>query len=304
MKASKNSAGESLDLLLDTICNTFGAIILIAILVAIITQNTPSPNDVLESTSAELLDRQIATSQREIEELREVVNSASSISSEVETLRSERSRLRTEIQVLLGTDAHDNSEANTSIEGVAQEINDSSSAIAEAKQNAAQMENALSTARENSERLAKRLLNLQKSLGEVRVAQQRELRFPKERSSDLSPIWIMFRGDRIIPLVTPSLDPNWRDFDLKEGESGVRYTAKSGAGFASSEATRIATDFSSAVGSKESWFFACLVSPDSVDAFAAFREASAKAGLNYGWEPHDQPSVTLTDKGGTKPNPL
>ena len=60
MKAARFRPGDSLDLLLDTMCNTFGGIIMIAILVALLAQQSPAPIVPADRARSEMTERRLA----------------------------------------------------------------------------------------------------------------------------------------------------------------------------------------------------------------------------------------------------
>lgn len=304
MKRGKNLGNESLDLLLDTICNTFGAIILIAILVAIITQNAPTPNDVLQSTSAELLDRQIANAEREIEEIQEIVNAATSVSPSIASLQAERAQIKQEIQILKAPKVDKPDESRGAAEVIARQIENDAGALATAEADAARMENALEAAKQNIDRLETRLQSLKDSLGDVKTAQRREMRFPKERGENWAPVWVLFHDNRIFPLSMNRQSPNEADFSVSEDSSSITFKVKPNKGHSPEAASKIVENFAESASGSRSWYFACLVNSDSIEAFTAFRDAAAQNGMSFGWEPHDNDSVQLVTEGGSRPSPL
>lgn len=304
MKSFRKSQGDSLDLLLDTICNTFGAIILIAILVAIITQETPTPNAVLETTSAELIERQITTAQNEIEALREIAEGTHTANPRIAALSGRISELEREIHILENRETREISSENGSTEAMATMIEDDTASLRDADAEAARIANALQTVEENSKRLRERLANLEESIGEIESEQQQILRFPKERSADWSAIWVLFWGNKIYPLRDETFDENRSDFTITSNGEGTLYEIRRDRGHPIDAAGRIVGQFGKLPRSVGNWYFACLVNPDSVEAFTAFRDAAVSAGHSYGWEPHHQPLVLLVSEGGTKPSPL
>lgn len=303
MKFSKQFNNESLDLLLDTICNTFGAIILIAILVAIITQPTATPNDVLQNTSAELLDRQIANAEREIVELNQVSNSQAQ-SPAIAPLLAQRDRLNYEIEALEKPAATTIDRPNASAEILAEQIESDTQSLDEAKLEATRLANAIETTTENGDRLANRLAELEKSLGDVQTSQQRKLRFPKEQSERRKAVWVLFHNNKIYPLYTPNLNYNDVDFDVSDSISETTFEPKDGMGRALTSAESVVAAFEKSDLRGDDWYFACLVNPDSTEVFSEFRDAAAKLGIRYGWEPSDGRRVTLTTSGGSRPSPL
>ena len=82
MRSLRSKRGDSLDLLLDTMCNAFGGIVLIAILITLLTRETRRQFDERSSDlDRELIERQIASLQSDIREANEyLARQASSVS--------------------------------------------------------------------------------------------------------------------------------------------------------------------------------------------------------------------------------
>lgn len=112
MKFRKDDDFSSLDLLLDTICNTFGGIVFLALLLSIIAQSAGDsslPSDPDTSVHLELsiqdLQEDIADAEAELSRLRELVEQSgdSALPDEVQSAFSDLETARQELQDLMGS---------------------------------------------------------------------------------------------------------------------------------------------------------------------------------------------------------
>jgi len=75
--------GDSLDLLLDTICNSFGGIIFIACLVAILARDTPpARGSAMAAADAEMLERRIRVAEDDLRQLESLASQQADVAND------------------------------------------------------------------------------------------------------------------------------------------------------------------------------------------------------------------------------
>lgn len=300
MKHRSKSNQDSLDLLLDTMCNAFGGIVLIAILVAILIEspdenddsdNRPSGDDALQVS---LKSRQLANAERELRELRKKREENREI---IELIRK-----RNQMAKLL--EARQQTESLTIVE-LNDRLTSALEEIAQKKRELAEMNETLTLVEAKIENGARELAEIEEQMNQLVASRTSETRPPELRDASGSQFNIILKHGKIYPL--------WSEFRTEGGEiTGLTenddiYWEGSEALPISGSGLDIRTDreqllrllrtiraynqFHSARPS-ERFFIALFVYGNSFEILGPLREMiEGVGGIKSGWEPmsNEQP---------------
>lgn len=290
MNLRRQRPSDSLDMLLDTMCNTFGGIILLAVLVTLLTSRERHDHAASTSDTQEMLERRLSVAQADLQQALELQQSLQTrtndsrwriqvsllaarqeIQNEIRAVRELAAESAKELDLVAGADPAERMKALTA-----------QLATAEAKRLATQ--NSLTAARENAERLATRLAGLEQQVANRVNESQRELRLPKEHETGKRVIYVIARYGRIYPC---------RNSDLSRNETDIEWTSTISSEIAEPKRARgidpasnvawIRAYFRSLSGN--SVYVAFCVFEDSFPAFIRAKQVAAENGLAYGWEP-------------------
>jgi hypothetical protein len=296
------TASDSLDLLLDTMCSMFGAIILIAILVALLTQTSRSPASV-GTNDPDLLRREIQIAEKDIVAAQEITRSAD-IDPAVATFISEERRLEEAIETARVESTRVKNEA--SLSKTDSDFSTKSKAFSESLQgierDSGEVRNTLKAQAENTDRLQQRLNVLQQQVAQTKVQHQVKLRFPKEHAKTKDIVPVILKYDAVYPLVSaPSLERNvdnirWEEEFLIEGHQAVPIKGK---GYPPSALIPLLQTLNRNVA-----YLVFYVCDDSFDCFEQVKTVIANAGFEFGWEPISSSEHLRFGKNGHSPPPL
>lgn len=298
----KREEGDSLDLLLDTMCNLFGGIIFVALLVALLAGDDASKKvNPSRSPSQDLLEREIANLEEEEQSLKQVLaeetkNGASKVSAEdqaaVKTLKNELEALRQALQLASG----DPSEG----QDLGQFLQEAKERKSNLEKEAIRLENQKKSLKEEKERLAKRMADLKKRGEEAVEEKIQGFRFPRERASSKKPYWILLSGDEVFPV--QNADSGWSYWEkyvtVRPSPNRDEIRPIAGRGLKSEKEIRgVFSSISSA-----SFYPVFFVAPDSFGRFRKAREIALEMGFEFGanFDEMGEPLVLVTE-GGTRP---
>lgn len=290
MRRRRTGQASSLDLFLDTICNTFGGIMFLAILLSVLVQmrsKEPKPEEPskVPMTAAE----------------------AREISNQLATLTSTYDRLSELLVELRKKQPLPEDQAIQQIEKKneqAQEVLDETTRqqVETAKQLAEQIEtNAeiVKSMEEFREQLIAERAALEKdslALDEALSDQMEILKLPKIATSFKSKVFFLIRYHKVYPLAK-SPGPISDNSDLNDADVTIKHLSAE----AFTAAPKVSRGWSTANAELDTYIQACspsvhvftvIVWPDSHAEFAAMKEKMIQFGFQYDLQPHpDQPSV-------------
>ncbi len=304
MKAARFRPGDSLDLLLDTMCNTFGGIILIAVLVALLARESPAPLAPEARAHSEMIERQLATAESELAAARALrIELAAQSDPTLAVKAAEKQRLS---EALRDTQATAEASAAQATKSAAMKSADPSKVLAElAAQVAAQerrnaeLQNLLTAQAQNSERLRARLAGLAQQIEKELDVRTKQLRLPKERAQTKDTFNVILKFGRGYPLIGSDGRRNLQAIQWDKRSSGYRVRPIAGAG---SDVEALARLFRTL--RREELYVAFYVYPDAFDLFNAAREAAVEAGLDYGLDIIKAGNELNFGSEGTSPRPL
>ena len=318
MKLRGDTTGDSLWLLLDTMFSAFGAIILIAILLALISSDVriSTEGKRAQGITVEMLDRRIAQAESDLKAAKsysEVLAAKltnSNLSARADLLNA-GSQLRSEDERLAGAITNLNGEKSeyekNIIQAPVEVLNDLTKQLGEANRQKTEEQNTLAAGRQNVQRLGTRLIDLEGKVTSERERRTAKLRLPKERTTSQTAVSIIVKYDRVYPLYdfsTGRLVKNETTIDWRSaGGDSEEATPIRTAGLKLREDRRsigILLDHIERIDS----YVACYVYPDSFETFNQLKALIVQSNLDYGWQPVPEKKILIFSTDGTSPPPL
>lgn len=304
MKAARFRPGDSLDLLLDTMCNTFGGIIMIAILVALLAQQSPAPIVPADRARSEMTERRLAIADTDLAAARALRTQLEAAASHALASRAdEKERLTDAVRVAQMTA---DTQAARTADSAAMKAADPGKVLADlATRSAAQgrrtgdLQNAIAAQLQNSARLQSRLTELAMQMEKEFDTRTKQLRLPKERAQTKGPFNVILKYARAYPLTDSHGDRNVKSIEWVELRGGRRARPIAGSG---DDAASLARLFQKLKG--EDIYIAFYVYTDAFEFFSAARDAASQRGLEYGLEIVEAGGELSFGSDGTSPPPL
>jgi hypothetical protein len=290
MNLRRKTPSDSLYLLLDTLCNAFGGIILLAVLVVLLTSKEKSQS-ATSSDTQEMLQRRVAIAQANLQQSLQLQTSLQTKANDERwktqvSLLATRQQIQDEIKAIRELAAQNAKELDaTASADPAERMKDLIARLAAAQLKKLEAQNSLDASKENTKRLNTRLAGLEKQAADLVNESQRQLRLPKEHETSKRVIYIIARYGRIYTC---------RNSDLSRNETDIEWTSmltsdiaepKQGKGIdPNANAAALRTYFKNQSGS--SVYMAFCVFEDSFPAFIRAKQLATESGLAYGWDPY------------------
>jgi hypothetical protein len=306
---------DSLDLLLDTLCNAFGGIILITLLIALMSQEANEFEAIPQDFRTEwMLENQ---SVRNLEDEIEVEGSIlDSIRDTVVLLENAQGRENFIRLKELSVEKKNLVQNLKSLEARFDLLPKNSSTMAnEIQFRLNKLREVMSNNLVRSDSVKSKLLKNSASVIETRrktEAAKRErtqvLRMPTEKGeSGKSYIWVVVKYGKVYPCYHPDREVifNLTEVTGVKGNRIVFHEPKANRGFSPEYDRYELVDYFRSVNSSES-YLAFMVYPND-SSFRSFNQAKVlctSTGLGYTWEPYDQESLGLTSDGKGARNEL
>lgn len=298
---------DSLELLLDTMCNLFGGIVLLAVLVTLLAKQEKGAQVDANVDSRAMLQRRIARVEAEQDDLRRQQDEleaqiAADPAKERLHMVSERKRLQRQLDLL----------REQAIAGQAQATNAPSSDPAErlrqleAEKKAIELqrgrlENSRATIEEAQRQMLQREKDLQRQLAETSAKQVQALRLPQERETGKRAFWILVKHGQLYPLLKDSGVQNDESISWTQvGTDSSLPTPLAGRGV---DPAKSPTAFRRIIQSiPEGKYVAFIVWEDSFGAFNAAKQLTVATKREYGWDPHKQDEKVTFGPRGSRPS--
>jgi hypothetical protein len=302
MNLRRKKPHDSLYMLLDTMCDAFGGIILLAVLVVLLTSEERNQN-AASSETQEMLQRRLALAQTNLQESLQL---SASLQARIdaggwrqqEELLASRKKLRDQLQQTRDAVARGGQELDaTAAADPSERLKRIEAQLADAQAQKLDAQNRLAAVEENSKRLQQRRSALEQQVIVKFNESQRPLRLPREYQTGKRVSYFIARYGRIYPC---------RNADLSRNETDLTWTSKMddesvqpipGKGIDPANARELQNYFDSQ--SKDEIYAAFCVFEDSFPAFIRARQLAAASGFAFGWEPfrlQDGP-VTFSSRG-------
>ena len=280
---------DSLYLLLDTLCNAFGGIILLAVLVVLLTSKEKTQSS-KAADSQEMLQRRLAIAQTDLQKSQQLAGSLQAkanderLKQQVELL-STRKDLQNAIQQSRETVAQNSKDLDTaSAVDPSERLKFLNAQLAAAEAHKLEAKNSLAAADENTKRLKQRLADLERQVTTKLDELQRPLRLPKEHETGKRVIYIIARYGHIYLCRNFDLSRNETDIDWTTTLTGETAEPRRGQGIDPTGSTAGLINFFKNM-SDDSVYVAFCVYEDSFPAFIRAKQLASDCGLAYGWEP-------------------
>ena len=221
MNLRRKTPSDSLYLLLDTLCNAFGGIILLAVLVVLLTSKEKSQHST-SSDSQEMLQRRLALAQTNLQQSLQLASSLSAKANDPRwkqqmLLLSTRKNLQDAIQQSRDAVAQDSKELDAANSADPSErLKSLNAELAAAQAHKLAATNSLAAANENIKRLKQRLADMEGQVAVKLNQLQRPLRLPREHETGQRVVWIIARYGHIY---------SCRNADLSRNETDIIWTA-------------------------------------------------------------------------------
>jgi hypothetical protein len=289
MNLRRKKPSDSLYMLLDTMCDAFGGIILLAVLVVLLTSNERSQRTTSSDTQ-EMLQRRVAMAQANLQQSLQLQASLRTKASDERwkaqvPLLATRQQIQDEIEAIRELAAQKAKEIEVTVSAdPAERMKNLSAQLAAAQAKTLEAQNSLAASKENSKRLNKRLADLEKQATDLVNESQRQLRLPKEHETSKRVIYIIARYGRIYTC---------RNSDLSRNETDIEWTSTLTNEIAEPKQGKGIDPVVNAAGlrayfrdlSESSVYVAFCVFEDSFPAFIRAKQLATESGLAYGWDP-------------------
>jgi hypothetical protein len=302
---------DSLELLLDTLCNVFGGIILIACLLAMLSRPKPekqTANEVVNHESGILLEKKIEQACAELDGLQKLRSQLQSeddpstrpLIDELQALK------KTADQKRLERAAQDEQAASKAD----QVLRDAGKEVARLREQEQTLERKLGlmnketeAVRERQAAAKKRLSDLQLELDNLNALKVEKLRLPRERQIAKKPAPVIVRFGQVFPLYDTDAKPMSMVDHVSSPDGNFTAMPKAGQGFHPiRDAQRLRQFLPRLVGKNR--YLTLYVYPDSYATFRDLKLLIFELGLDYGIDICAEHRVLIFNPDGEKPAPL
>lgn len=310
MNLRRRKPHDSLYMLLDTMCNAFGGIILLAVLVVLLTSKEKSQS-ASRPDSTEMLQRRVALAQTNLQHSLELYDSlkakagADRWKTQV-TLLATRQQLDEELKVLREIAAQNAQQidANASLDPT-ERLKELNAQVADGEIRKLEAQNKIEASQQEKKSVANQLGALEKQMAEVARQSQRELRLPREHDTDRQIVYAILMYGRVYLC---------RNADMTRNESDIQWTDKGPVEFAeprkgkgldaTANAAQLRTYF--AAQAHNSKYIVFVTFPDSFPTFIQVKELALESGMPYGWVPFRRGldgDLSFSQAGSNVPRP-
>lgn len=287
-----DNSTDSLELLLDTICNTFGAVIFISMLVAILVSNsaqTPSPTAEAKDTASD-----VAIVQAEIQQAQERLRV---ISGQVRQQKLVTSRLASEESMALAGKLRQQTRERI---GLMQQKSVAVRKVVDTKGAAAVLQASLSKQQLELDTARAAQKTISDEIREQANESARTARIPRVRKTQKSPMVYAVDDSRLYQVTTKYGTVNTQDCEKRTelGKETIRPRPSNGTPVSEANPAALVRRFTDA--SPKDDFIQLFVSRDSFEAFLPVKDALVKTGLEYEVVITADDTVTLTLGNSTR----
>ncbi len=289
MNLRRKKPADSLYMLLDTMCNAFGGIILLAVLVVLLTNKEKSQAATTTGSQA-LLNRQLALAQTNLAESLRLESSLQARAAdprwkEQMALLTSRQDLQDQIRQMREAVAENMKDVETAAAAdPAARLKFLNTELADAQAKKLAAQNSLAAQEEDISRRKEHLAGLQQEVIAKLRDMQRPLRLPLEHTSDKPVIYVIVEHGRLYPCENPDLSQDTTDIHWKPlGFMAQEADPIPGRGLAPNASGEYFRRLSG-----NSVYVAFVVYEDSFEAFIIAKQIAVASGLSYGWEPRTE----------------
>ncbi len=290
MNLRRRKPSDSLYMLLDTMCDAFGGIILLAVLVVLLT-NEEKIQNATPSQSTEMMQRRVALAQTNLQKSLQLATSLHATAGDDRwknqvALLTERQQLEDEIKNIreLATQNEKEIDANAGSEPT-ERLRKLDAQNAEAEIKKLTTLNSIDAANEEKRHTSDRLAALEKQMAEVAKLSERELRMPREHDTDRHVVYVIMMYGRVYFCRNADLSRNENDIQWVDRMGGVEVaTPKKVKGLEPTvNAAQLRTYFTAQL--HNAVFIDFVVIGDSFPDFIRAKQLAVESGIPYGWIP-------------------
>jgi hypothetical protein len=309
MRSRRQPSQDSLELLLDTLCNVFGGIILITCLLALMNNKKSEGNQMPTSGkgSGQLIEQRLLSASSELERLKMLqIKLESADDAETRLLAAEHNDLQKTLERLRREKSDTTPSEIAPVLDPGEEVVKMRSKAEEAQAKLAEASSEESALKARATQITARIEEIQKMIGEKKKSQTQKLRFPKEGVNNKQPWFVAIKSGEVYPIYIPSgeLFPGVTRKDIDSDRYSI--TLNSGGGW---DMDQIQSQLAPLLGqiARSGGYVSMLIYGDdkSFDTFKSVKELIFSQGLKYGVEvlPSETP-IFFTTKGGSSAPPL
>ena len=313
MRKFQQPNSENMDLLLDTLCDLLGTLVLIACLLVVTMQNEDGseqkkPAIASGKEAGILAEKRIEMAQAELDGLQKLRAQLQSeddpsllpLINELEALKKTAEKLRQD-------KAKQDEIASEKAKQMAREIGIEVARVREQEQ---EIEKKLALANKNSEAarqvksaLEKQLADLQLELENVDDLKIEKLRFPRERAINKNAAPIIVQYGQVFPLFDGGGNPMPMVRQVPSADGSFTAFANQGQGLSPNLQAKHLREILKQLGSGNR-YLTLYVYPDSYATLRELKKLIYEVGVDYGMDLRKEQSVLIFDPKGAKPAPL
>lgn len=295
-----------MELLLDTICNMFGSIILIALLIVVISSDTPSPSRAVSQMDHDTVQQRIRTAESNILKLTELLNQSNQTEAMDEKItRNEELSAAVDAAKRAIQSAKKQGEESSTAATVdySASVSAARAAATHNDRESNRIQNEIESSKKQIEKTSAQISDLEKRIGQIQDNRTQKIRLPRERSTARKSLPVVFIYNEVF---LSGFFDSGGDFEVNDAgierveinENAERWIPRKTKGVSEAGVESSLRNFPS------EFYAACYVFPDSIEAFRKFRDAAARLKVDVGWEPSlDPKDLIFTSKGGSAPKP-
>jgi hypothetical protein len=290
MNLRRRKPHDSLYMLLDTMCNAFGGIILLAVLVVLLTSKAKTQS--ADADSTRLLERRIALAQTNLQQSLQLAASLHAQAGDPRwkaqvSLLAERQQLDEELKAIRELAAKNAEEIDANAGSDASDrLKKLDAQLTDGDVKKLMEQNKIDASKEEKQRVAMELDVLEKKMEEDVKRSQQQLRLPREHNTERQAVYIIVIYGRVyfchnVDMTRNEMDIKWTD------RGGVEYSdpRKAKGLDPVANAAQIRTYFTAQA--HNSVYVVFLTLADSFPAFIRAKQLAVECGLPYGWMPWD-----------------
>src|ERR1043166_3413428 len=288
MNLRRRKPADSLYMLLDTMCNAFGGIILLAVLVVLLTSHERAQSQTGSDTN-EMVRRRIAIAESNLRQALDLQASLQTKAGDERwknqvALLDTRRQIQNEINDTRELATQDAKEIDASASSdPAERMKNLSAQLSAAQARKLAAQNGLDASKDNVKRLSGRLAGLDQQAANLINESQRELRLPKEHETGKRVLYVIVRYNRIYPCRNSDLSRNESDIEWTSTFTSETAEPRMGKGIVPGNTPALTTYFRNLP--RESVYLVFCVFEDSFSAFITAKQRAVQSGLAFGWEP-------------------
>lgn len=300
-RAASISSGESLQLMVDPMCNFFAGLVFLSVLAAVLSKNqSGSPRHEGEAgrtfANEELLDKRLAELREETRNLQNQNRTASKNTTETASLPSLEAvekALAEAVGDAEGVGGRSSSEVNARLEGALMRERDRLRSRFDV------LGNELVALGKETIRLEGRLGILKKKTSSSRANDEVKVRLPISKKANQNPLYIIVSGGRCYPMHLPSGQEDETHVERERTPEEDRVRPRSNRGLAANEMEKFFRQID-----RNQQYPVLVVYADSFGEYQKLRSMLEGMQQPYGWEPKAVGSPIRLTAQGFKPELL